>query len=186
MPWSLPSPRTSHVFVYCWFAASVEELQFVIARMLGVSAFFSRCVCVCLSVCVALCFSFFAVSYDLRRALLPLLPVTNPVRTLHVTREANGGLGYLWRITFTTLPSGSAGYTTAAYGDVPALVPSKTLLTASNGGTLDVLNMATGATGSRPNGVILASGAAVVDILWFSPKCPCNDGLPCVYLRELF
>ena len=78
--------------------------------------------------------------------------MTNPVRTLHVTREANGGLGYLWHVTFTTLPSGSAGYTTAAYGDVPALVPSKTLLTASNGGTLDVLNMATGATGSRPNG----------------------------------
>ena len=52
VPWSLPSPRTLQMFVYCWFATLVEELQFVIARMLGVFAVFHG---VCVSVFVWLC-----------------------------------------------------------------------------------------------------------------------------------
>jgi len=90
-------------------------------------------------------------AYDLRRALLPLLPTVNPIPTLRVTREANAGQGYFWHVTFTTIPTGSAGYTTAAYGDVPALVPSS-LLTSTSGGSQSIINVSPAATGARPNG----------------------------------
>ncbi len=91
-------------------------------------------------------------AFNMRRVLMRLFSTAALLPTLSVTRQVYGNLGYHWYVTFTTQATGVAGFTTAAYGDVPRLVPISTL-GSSGSGTSTVTNDAITATGSRPNGV---------------------------------